>query len=904
MVANLRVSFILIPILWVFGGCDAEPEPEGKTVNTREGAERPYTRGSGNSRPRTTNNSVSEDATAENLNLVAYNEHIAPLMEHQGCFNCHGQSGVPPVIDGYTTAATDRVVMAITGGAMPPSGPLSTKAMELLKAWRDGGYLESLPVSQTTAQTQTETPASEPVAAPANNNNGTTTPPENVELPPVEDNGVYFVNHIMPLMETYQCLNCHDAGGLQMDLSTYDLVKASNAVDSVVQGRMPLGRKVTEEHAALFQAWLDGGYLFEKPGSNGEPDAVVVEDNDAPTPPPPPPPNPGDQPQEETPPIPDIGEKVTYLDDIEPLLKKHNCTLCHTTGGNPPELTSYTLVKDANTVASVVSGAMPKGSEMPDEEIQVFVRWQEDGYLEGPRSDTPAPDKDPYALCDSPNYLPMGLRRLSALEYQNTIEAITGLTWAQLDLAPPPLDTSIEGFDNDRNNNKVTQNSADYYFANAEKIAAKMVESTATMNRYCGGASGAACATALISNFGQEAFRQPLDSSVISRLTATYNSVNSSWGHEEGLKAVIESILMAPQASYRFEVGTAGAGGLHQLGQYEIASVLSYMFTASPPDAELYRAAAAGELSDPANRESQATRLMASEQFIDLGTEFILSWLGIKNIEGVTKDPNIFPSFTAGLKSSFKAEARLFTEAAYRDDASPKVFLNGKYTFLDSTLASYYGIPANGDWGRVSLEGTPRSGIFSQGAFTASHSLPLHSSPIQRGVVLATRVMCQHLPEPPIDVAPLEAIDGQNLSQRQKVTEHSSNPSCRGCHQFIDPYGFSLENFDGVGQFQTVDNGHPVDASGELPLDEAKILFNNFEEMASELAETKQYEACFVEQMQRFSFGISKKEINACHVKDIVRAFNAGGPKTIQQLYVAFVKSDYFILRKSDDVTP
>ena len=96
MVANLRVSFILIPILWVFGGCDAEPEPEGKTVNTREGAERPYTRGSGNSRPRTTNNSVSEDATAENLNLVAYNEHIAPLWNTKAALTATAKVEFPP----------------------------------------------------------------------------------------------------------------------------------------------------------------------------------------------------------------------------------------------------------------------------------------------------------------------------------------------------------------------------------------------------------------------------------------------------------------------------------------------------------------------------------------------------------------------------------------------------------------------------------------------------------------------------------------------------------------------------------------------------------------------------------------------------------------------------------------
>ena len=33
----------------------------------------------------------------------------------------------------------------------------------------------------------------------------------------------------------------------------------------------------------------------------------------------------------------------------------------------------------------------------------------------------------------------------------------------------------------------------------------------------------------------------------------------------------------------------------------------------------------------------------------------------------------------------------------------------------------------------------------------------------------------------------------------------------------MDPLGFALENFDGIGQWRTVEGGNPIDSSGMLP---------------------------------------------------------------------------------------
>ena len=58
---------------------------------------------------------------------------------------------------------------------------------------------------------------------------------------------------------------------------------------------------------------------------------------------------------------------------------------------------------------------------------------------------------------------------------------------------------------------------------------------------------------------------------------------------------------------------------------------------------------------------------------------------------------------------------------------------------------------------------------------------------------------------------------------REKLAQHRTNPTCNGCHSVIDPLGFTLENFDVIGGWRTVDEaGRPVDATGET-LGGAKI---------------------------------------------------------------------------------
>jgi hypothetical protein len=46
---------------------------------------------------------------------------------------------------------------------------------------------------------------------------------------------------------------------------------------------------------------------------------------------------------------------------------------------------------------------------------------------------------------------------------------------------------------------------------------------------------------------------------------------------------------------------------------------------------------------------------------------------------------------------------------------------------------------------------------------------------------------------------------------RQKMEQHRVRSDCTQCHRLMDPIGFALENFDGIGLWRSHDEGQPVD---------------------------------------------------------------------------------------------
>jgi hypothetical protein len=146
--------------------------------------------------------------------------------------------------------------------------------------------------------------------------------------------------------------------------------------------------------------------------------------------------------------------------------------------------------------------------------------------------------------------------------------------------------------------------------------------------------------------------------------------------------------------------------------------------------------------------------------------------------------------------------------------------LDADYTFVDETLAKFYGFPnvRGSRFRRVTLTDDSRRGLLGQGSFLLVTSVATRTSPVARGKWILENILGVPAPLPPPAVPSLpETSDGaQPASVRAKMEIHRTNPVCASCHKIMDPIGFSLEGFDLIGRSRTTDGGAKIDTSGQL----------------------------------------------------------------------------------------
>jgi hypothetical protein len=110
-----------------------------------------------------------------------------------------------------------------------------------------------------------------------------------------------------------------------------------------------------------------------------------------------------------------------------------------------------------------------------------------------------------------------------------------------------------------------------------------------------------------------------------------------------------------------------------------------------------------------------------------------------------------------------------------------------------------------------------REGILTLAAFLMLD--PTHeakTSPTIRGKSIRELFLCQKVPAPPgnVDFSKFQDPKNPNPTVRERLTAHRENSVCAGCHAIMDPIGLSVENYDAVGNYRTVENNAPIDASG------------------------------------------------------------------------------------------
>jgi hypothetical protein len=325
-----------------------------------------------------------------------------------------------------------------------------------------------------------------------------------------------------------------------------------------------------------------------------------------------------------------------------------------------------------------------------------------------------------------------------------------------------------------------------------------------------------------ILDFASRAYRRPLQDQEKNELRQLYAVLrNKGLAHEEAFRTVLTRVLISPSFLFRIESAVAG-NEAQPVGDWELASRLSYFLWATMPDAELRQVAAEGRLRDPKVLAAQVTRMLKDPKVRGLASEFATQWLHIRDIQqNREKNEKLFPTFDDTLRQALFEESVLFFQDLFQSDRPLHEILDADHTFLNETLARHYGIPgvAGAEWRRVTgVKQYGRGGVLALGSVLTKQSGASRTSPVLRGNWLVESMLGEKLPKPPPDVPRLpEEETASEGTVRQMVERHTRVAQCTVCHQRIDPFGFALEKYDPIGRFRTKDlGGRPIDTKVRL----------------------------------------------------------------------------------------
>src|SRR4029077_17741902 len=224
------------------------------------------------------------------------------------------------------------------------------------------------------------------------------------------------------------------------------------------------------------------------------------------------------------------------------------------------------------------------------------------------------------------------------------------------------------------------------------------------------------------------------------------------------------------------------------------------------PDAELLALAERGLLKDPATLGRQVRRMLRDPKSDALVENFAGQWLRLRNTRNIAPNSDLFPDFDDNLRQSMRRETELLFSSVLQEDRTILDLLNADYTFVNERLARHYGIPDiyGSQFRRVPVANEERRGILGQGSILAVTSHAERTSPVLRGKWVLENILGAPVPPPPPDVPPLKPSDddGQPTSVRVALERHRQNAVCANCHARMDPWGFALENYDGIGAWR------------------------------------------------------------------------------------------------------
>jgi hypothetical protein len=368
---------------------------------------------------------------------------------------------------------------------------------------------------------------------------------------------------------------------------------------------------------------------------------------------------------------------------------------------------------------------------------------------------------------------------------------------------------------------------------------------------------GATCIESILAKLARRAYRRPTTpGDVASLMKVAKRSMQQGLSNEQALQNAITAMLVSPDFLFRIERDPLAAKTTRRLNDIELASRLSYFIWSSMPDDELLALAEKGRLSTPATLDLQLKRMLADPRSSALADNFAGQWLETRNLDSIQPAAEKFPEWSPELKEAMRTETALLFDNILKENRPISEFLDARYTFLNETLAKFYGISGvtGAEFRKVPLENGQRGGVLTHGSVLAVSSYPTRTSVVLRGRYILENILGTPPPPPPANVPLIdEASTGTTVSLRQQMEKHRADPGCANCHSKMDPLGFALENFNAIGKWRTTDGKFPVDATGVLP---DGTSFNGPMEMRTALLrKMPQFAQALAEKMLTYSLG-------------------------------------------------
>ena len=323
------------------------------------------------------------------------------------------------------------------------------------------------------------------------------------------------------------------------------------------------------------------------------------------------------------------------------------------------------------------------------------------------------------------------------------------------------------------------------------------------------------------------------------------------------------------------------------LTPYELASALSFMLVGSIPDPALLDAARDDRLTTRDQIRAQVIRLIDSERGRQHVGTFVSDWFGLEKVKQASR-PDV-PEFSAAVKNAMVDEVRAHFAHVFYDDAVPySDFFGGNYTFLNDTLASYYGIPGSFGDAFVKTDVVGRGGPIASGAFMAANAHVERTAPILRAVHARQSALCHYI-DPPNSPLAGDDIDAERAAAQMRVSEREQEEgllssrdfyylytdgiqACAGCHERIINPMFGMEDFDNVGRLRPTAGANAVmETIGETQKqvslegtlfgvsstsDTESIAFAGAKDFSNKIAQTDAVKTCLIRKSFRFLTGL------------------------------------------------